>query len=177
MSASEQQAEWVVLGKIASPFGIKGWSKIQSHSEPKEQIFSYKPWFVEKNGQWIEVKVVSSKIQGKGLIAQLDICPDRNAAENVVGLPIAVKREQLAQLEEGEFYWRDLIGLTVVNLEDIELGKVTQLMETGSNDVLVVKGKHEGKRVERLIPYLPGEFVKQVSLAEQTIVVDWDADF
>jgi 16S rRNA processing protein RimM len=177
MSLDTEKESWIALGKLAGAHGIKGWVKVQSFTAPKENILNYSPWYIKKDGQWVEVKNVSGKLQGKSIVVKLDFSPDRNVAETLKGCDIAVKPEQLEQLEQGEYYWRDLVGLEVINLEQIDLGRVDSLMETGANDVLVVKGKQDGERVERLIPYIPEEFIKQVDLEKGSITVDWDADF
>ena len=107
------------------------------------------------------------------MVIKLEGCNDRNQAEALVGAKIAVYRNQLPQLEgPGHFYWADLKGLQVVNTAGVELGVVDYLLETGANDVLVVKGDQE-----RLIPYLWKQVVQDVDLSAKRILVDWDADF
>ena len=104
-------------------------------------------------------------------------CPDRDSATALVGREIAVTRQQLPALDEGDYYWRDLLGLQVINLDDVTLGTVANLMETGANDVLVVESHSDGERQERLIPYIREQVIRHVDLEQGVIRVDWDPDF
>jgi len=178
-SDSSDQEQWVPVGKISGLFGVKGWMKIYSNTQPRENILSYSPWFLQREGRWQEFELVSGQAHGKGVIAQLSGCQDRDAAAELIGTEIAIKRSQLPTAAPGEYYWSDLKGLTVVNLQGIELGKVVSLMETGANDVLIVHGaaeKGKAKR-ERLIPYVVKQVIQDVNLDTKTMTVDWDADF
>jgi 16S rRNA processing protein RimM len=112
-------------------------------------------------------------VHGKGVVAKLKGCDDRDAAAALMGMNIAIRREQLPAATEGEYYWADLVGLAVSNLEGVSLGVVEQLLETGANDVLVVV---QGD-VERLLPFVQGQFVKEVDLTNRRIIVDWDPEF
>jgi 16S rRNA processing protein RimM len=126
---------------------------------------------VEHAGRQV-VTDVSGRLQGKNVIANLAEVDDRDQAEALAGANIMIRREQLPDLEEGEYYWSQLIGLSVENTEGVDLGRVDQMIETGANDVLVVQGDRE-----RLIPYVMEDVVKSVDLESQRIVVDWQADF
>ena len=161
----------ITLGKIVGVFGIKGWVKVFSETRPREQIFEYSPWLLVQNEAEIEVEVLEGRQQGKGLIASLKGYTDCEEARKLIGSEILVSQESLPKTEENEYYWSQLTGLNVVNLQGIELGKVVTLFETGANDVLVVKGEKE-----RLIPFT--EFaVIDVDIDSNNIVVDWDEDF
>ena len=153
--------------------------KIFSNTQPKENILTYSPWYLKRNGQWQEFELLSGKSHGKGVIAQLAGCTDRDIASGLIGSEIAIKREQLAAPASGEYYWSDLIGLLVKNLEDIELGTITSMLETGANDVIVVRGEKDakGKRRERLIPFVTEEVVHEVNLEEGFMTVDWEEEF
>lgn len=178
-SDSSDQEQWVPVGKISGLFGVKGWIKVYSNTQPRENILSYSPWFLQREGHWQEYELVSGQAHGKGVIAQLSGCQDRDMAAELIGTEIAIKRSQLPAAGPGEYYWSDLKGLTVVNLQSIELGKVISLMETGANDVLIVhavEAKGKAKR-ERLIPYVVEQIIQDVNLDTKTITVDWDADF
>lgn len=173
---TEPDKHYIVVGKVAAPYGVKGWVKIHSYTQEVKNILDYAPWFIrpERNTDvsWRSVEVVASKLHGNGLVVQLADSDSRDKAESLKGYEIAADRQQLPEPEEGQFYWIDLMGLEVINLQGINLGTVARLMETGANDVLVVVGDKE-----RLIPYVPGEFVKNVDLGNSTMEVDWDADF
>lgn len=162
----------VVVGKIAGVYGVKGWVKIRSFTGPEENIFTYVPWRLENMTPALELRVLDGRFHGSGLVALLEGITDRDQAAKLVGQHISVPRACLPELGEGEYYQTDLLGMRVVNLEGVEFGRVDQIMETGANDVLVVVGERE-----RLVPFLLGQAVREVNLAEQRILVDWDADF
>lgn len=169
----------VTLGKIGAVYGIKGWLKIHSFTDEPTAIFEYSPWTLVLGGNSQLVEVSEWRRHSNGLIAKLTGVNDRNDAQLRVGAEISVQSDLLPELPEGEFYWRDLIGMDVVNTQGYSLGKVTDIMETGSNDVLVVKANRTdafGKK-ERLIPYLDEQVIKDVSLDSKQINVDWDPGF
>lgn len=161
-----------MLGRISGLFGVKGWVKIHSDTSPREGILGYKLWYLKKPGGWESTKLLAGRVQGKGVVALLSGCEDRDQAVGLIGLDIAIRREQLPKLKPGEYYWSDLEGLRVETIEGVDLGVVSHLFETGANDVLVVTGDRE-----RLIPYTPGEAIREVDLKAGRILVDWDADF
>ena len=163
----------VIVGQVAGVFGVKGWIKVRSHTAPYDNILNYSPWYLKQDGHWQAYELVSGQKHSKGLIAQLKGCDDRDVAAGLVGQEIAISREQLPETGEGEYYWSDLIGLEVKNRQGELLGKVVQLMETGANDVLVVKGE----RGETLIPYVIGHYVLSVDLSAGCIEVDWEQDY
>jgi len=150
----DDDSRLIVLGKMSAPFGVKGWVKVTSFTKPPEGILKYKNWSVVKNGS--ERKL--------GLL-------DRDAAALLTHSEIRVERQDLPASDDS-FYWADLIGLQVTTKEGVSLGLVDSLMETGANDVLVVKGDRE-----RLVPWIEGDVVIDVDLAAGAIRVDWDPEF
>jgi 16S rRNA processing protein RimM len=146
--------------------------KVYANTDKKENILSYQPWYIERNKVRQAVKLKAGKPHGKTIIVQLDGVDDRNEAELWVGSDIYMKSDQLPKLSKGEYYWSDLIGLQVVSTNGEEFGVIDQMLETGANDVIVVKGDRE-----RLIPYVTEQVVKSVDLDKQQMIVDWDADF
>ena len=164
----------IPVGRVAGLFGVRGWVKLRSDTDPRENILGYSPLYLERDGQWQAFEVTGGKRQGKSIIARLGDCPDRDAAALLVGARIAIKPAQLPAAEEGEYYWRDLIGLRVATEDGIELGVIRQMMETGANDVMVVRDA-EGR--ERLIPFLQGAVIKHIDLEQGRMQVDWDPDF
>ena len=162
----------VVIGKISGVFGVRGQVKVFSYTEPRENILKYDPWMLGSGDNWKAYQVTSGKLQGKRLIAQLKGCDDCDQAQLLVGQEIVIEKSQLPETKAGEFYWSDLEGLSVITTEQVELGKVSHLFETGSNDVLVVKGDRE-----YLIPYIKDQIIRQVDLDAGQIVVDWDPEF
>jgi 16S rRNA processing protein RimM len=162
----------IVIGKIGGHFGIKGWVKLLSWSEPRDKIFEYDPWQLKLADGWREWKVAEGHAHGKGVIARLEGITDRDQAAAVLGADIAVWRSQLGKTRPGQYYWADLVGLDVQLAGGRSLGRVEGLMATGANDVLVVEGERE-----RLIPFIHGQVIKHVDLAAGVIQVDWDPDF
>ena len=163
---------FVTLGRISGAYGVKGWLKVHSETDPIQNIVRYKPWFLQQNNQWHEYAVIQGRKHGKGVIVQLEDCADRDKAESLKGCQIAIQRDQMPNNENDDFYWTDLEGLLVKTLEGDELGRVSHLFETGSNDVLVVKGDKE-----RLIPFIRDQVIESIDLETQLIVVNWDKDF
>lgn len=170
-TAVDDPEQRVLLGRVSGPYGVRGWVRVQSDTEPPERIVAYSPWHLRSDGSTTVVEVLEGRAHGRGVVARLAGVADRDAARRLAGAEISVQREQLPALEEGEHYWADLIGLRVVTLAGRDLGRVTALMETGANDVLVVTGERE-----RLVPYLPDRVVREVDLEAGRISVDWDPE-
>ena len=163
----------VIMGRIAAAHGIRGWVKVQPFTEYIDSLLDYRTWWIgPEHGPWREVKVGQCEAHHKTLVAQLPDCPDRTAAEKLKGLLIAVPRSSLPKQDNDEYYWSDLIGLAVVNEAGVTLGTVTNLLETGANDVLSVQGDSG----EILIPFVASA-IKQVDLKNKTIRVDWALDY
>ncbi|HST28543.1 MAG TPA: ribosome maturation factor RimM [Rudaea sp.] len=162
----------LTVGKIVGIHGVDGWVKLESWTEPRLRIFSYRPWRLTLAGAEFEVASAQGHEQGKGMVAKLPGCDDRDAAAKLVGAAIQVPRSALPKPKRGEYYWTDLEGLAVATVEGVDLGKVSHLFATGANDVLVVQGERE-----RLIPFVTGQFVKEVDLKAGRITVDWDPEF
>lgn len=165
--------DYIEVGRIAGLYGVRGWVKVYSHTQPRDNILSYTTWYLRQGGEWRPFQLEDGRVHGKGIVAKLQGYDDRDAATTLMKSLVAIRREQLAPAVPGEYYWADLQGLTVRNLDNVELGKVSHLLETGANDVLVV---HEGT-TERLIPFVTGEYVTSIDLEQGTITVDWDPDF
>jgi 16S rRNA processing protein RimM len=159
------------MGRVAAPFGVKGWVRIQVFTEKMDSLLDYPKWWVGVAGKQVEREVEEAAPHGRGLIAKLAGVDGREAAAGLKGAEVAVARASLPPAQVGEYYWADLQGLRVVNLQGEELGRVSHLLETGAHDVLVVAGDRE-----RLIPFV-GAYVVRVDLAEGEVVVDWGADF
>jgi 16S rRNA processing protein RimM len=170
--------DYVVLGKISSVYGVNGWVKVYSYTEPMDRILEYGDWMLRKGQQTLPVEVDKGRSHGKGMVAHFNGIDDREVAKQYSGYDICVPRSHLPELAEGEYYWYELEGLTVITAQDVMLGKVDYMMSAGSsNDVLVVKGDANSiDRCERLIPYID-QFVLDVSLEAGRVLVDWDPEF
>ncbi|MBW7984556.1 ribosome maturation factor RimM [Enterobacillus tribolii] len=174
-----KQLNQVVLGKLGSAYGIRGWLRVFSSTEEAESIFDYQPWYIQQAGQWVQIELEGWKYHNQDMVIKIKGVDDRDAANALTNREIVVDESQLPELGEGDYYWRDLMGCKVVTVAGYELGKVTDMMETGSNDVMVVKAnlKDAFGIKERLIPFLDGQVIKRVDLTAQLIEVDWDPGF
>jgi len=161
----------VVMGRIAVPYGVKGWVKIQTFTEMLDNLLDYPEWWMSGKTGWQMCDVEEVGVHGKSVIAKFAGCDDRTAAFALKGKDIAVPRNDLPEPEEDEYYWSDLVGLEVKNLQKQHFGRITEVFATGANDVLVVKSEEKGSR-ERLIPFT-AQVMQQVDLAAKKIVVDW----
>jgi 16S rRNA processing protein RimM len=163
----------MLVGRIAGAYGIKGWLRVNSFTEPAETIFSYMPWQLQaiNNGQLSRsVEIVQGKPHGKGVVVHLAGIDDRDQAEGLKGMEIRVDRERMPEPESGHYYWSDLEGLRVEDAAGTNLGRVDHMMDTGSTDVMVVCGESR-----HLIPFIVGETVLEVNLEAGFVRVDWDA--
>lgn len=170
-------SETLVVGKIGAPYGVKGWVKITSYTEQLDGIFAYAPWFLGEQMQSAEID--QWRAHNNGVIAKLVGVESRDDAERIKNLTISIKAEQLPQLADNEFYWRELIGMQVVTEKGYSLGVVKELFETGANDVLLVKANSNDAfgQNERLLPYLPEQVIKHIDKQGNTITVIWDPAF
>ncbi|CAM2842727.1 ribosome maturation factor RimM [Vibrio rarus] len=174
-----EQNEKIVVGKLGATYGIRGWLKVHSFTDDAENIFSYSPWFLNQKGVWVEHKVESWKRHNKGYVCKLEGLDVREDAHLLTNFEISVAPSSLPELSEEEFYWRELFGMKVVTTKGYDLGEVTDMLETGSNDVLVVKAnlKDAFGQKERLIPFLEEQVIIKVDREAQRIEVDWDPAF
>lgn len=170
----------VVVGRITKVHGVCGWVKVQSFTEPEKNIFGYSPWWVRREGRWQKLEVDGHRTAAKGWQCHLKDIDDRDVARSFCQQDIAVAESCLPELEEGEYYWHQLEGLQVFcnqQGQQVSLGRVTSILATGANDVLVVKGTAESiERRERLIPY-SDQVILDIDLGAERIEVDWDPEF
>lgn len=165
-----QAPRMLVLGHVAGLYGVCGWVKVFSETDPRENILRYAPWYLGEART--PHTVAEGRRQGKGIVARLEGCEDRDQAAALVGQEIAVRRDQLPPPGEDELYWADLEGLAVETLDGLHLGEIERLFATSANDVIVVKGERE-----RLIPFLWGDVVRDIDFEQEVMRVDWDPDF
>lgn len=165
-------AERLIVGQINGVFGVQGWLKIFSHTDPRENILSYSPWWINFKGEWQKVSIVDSKVQqgGKTLVAKLDKVDDRDMAREYMGCDIAIEESQLNRSKDSH-YWIDIIGCEVFLEDGTLVGTVKDLVETGAHDVLRVTGEHN-----ELIPYVMDRFIVSVDTDNKKIVVNWELD-
>lgn len=173
------ESSMIVVGSIGAVHGIKGWVRINSFTDSPEAIFSYEPWVIELGGRQQSIQVKQWKVHHKSFIALFGGYDSPETAQSLVNAEIRIDSEHLAELPEGDYYWQDLIGCQVINLQGYHLGQVAQIMETGANDVLCVTANRNDAfhKQERLIPMIEAQFIKQVDVVAKTITVDWQPDF
>ena len=184
LQPAELPADAVEVGRVQDAWGIQGWFKVQPYSASPEALFSSKRWYLQPPERGAKASfdgtvllpIKQAKEHGEWIVAAAHDVPDRTAAEGLKGARVFIARSSFPTPAEGEYYWVDLIGLDVVNREGLALGRVTDLMATGPQQVLVLAYDEEGKSRERLIPFV-GAYVDAVDLSARRITVDWQADY
>lgn len=174
---SEAGSDPLVIGRIGGVYGVKGWVRVHSFTEPQENLLGYESCMIRRQKQWQSIVIDAGKRHGKGLVAHIKGVDDRTGAELLKGSEIAISRLGLPRLQEDEYYWYQLEGLQVWVGEEL-LGRIDHMLETGSNDVMVIKpcaGSRDDR--ERLLPWLPGSVVDVVDLDTGKVRVDWDPEF
>ncbi len=168
-SVSQDQ---LIVGRVSGIYGVSGWVKVVSYTRPATNIFSYTPWLIIRGEQQEPRELLDGRVHGKGLIARLRDLEDRDIARTFIGKEIAVYRHQMPVLPAGEYYWCDLLQLDAVNQAGVVLGKVTEILETGANDVLVIEGERR-----HLVPLIMKHYVTEIDIENGRITVDWDPEY
>lgn len=157
---------------MGAPHGVRGWSQLRSFTDPPAGLLRHPRLEAQRRGQRQTLNIADSRLQGERVLVRFAGVDDRDAAARLTGFELSVPRAALAPPPPGSWYWHDLIGLAVVTVDGTPLGRVDHLIETGVNDVLVVRGERE-----RLIPFAQPQIVKKVDLEAGRIEVDWDAEY
>ena len=177
--------QWLSVGRVGGLHGVRGWVKIISHTDPAAGILQYAPW-VLANGKHADeparpIKVAHSKFDGARIRVQFEGITDRDQAATLLGMDVRIRRDQLDPLSEDSYYWTDLIGCEVRNERGVVLGRVSSLMGTGANDVLVIQPPSpagaDTAPQPTLVPFVMGQYVREVDLQQRIIHVDWDESF
>ena len=161
----------VILGKLGAPYGVKGWLKVTSYTDPISNILDYADWQLKHQNQWRAAIIEHRKVLGNGIAIKLKGVDDRDAAQLHTHDLIAINQSALPTVETNEYYWHELLGVTVETDTGVVLGKIIEMKDTGANDVMIIKGD---KR--HLVPFID-HVLKSVDIANQKIIVDWDHEF
>jgi 16S rRNA processing protein RimM len=183
LEAAPLPADAIEVGRIADAWGVKGWFKVIPHSASPEALFSSRRWFLQPTERGAKtftgtmlLRIREIKEHSDTLVASAHDVDDRSAAEALKGARVFVPRSSFPTAGKDEFYWVDLIGLDVVNREGVALGRVSDLMATGPETVLVLEYEEAGKPAERMIPFVSA-YVDKVDVEAKTITVDWQTDY
>ncbi len=170
----------ILLGRITGIYGLQGWVKVHSDTNPRENITGYKVWSLKQSDHWKQWKVTGGRPQGKTIVAQLEGVSTPEEASALIGATIAVEREEMPVLGPDEYYWADLTGMQVKTIDGVIIGPVVRLFETGANDVVVVADERESEddsKKEVLVPWLVPDVVTIIDMENRVITIDWDPDF
>lgn len=164
-----------VVGKIGAPFGVRGWLKLHSFTDPISNILDYKPWYIDIANNWSETGVLAGRLHGKGLVVQLQGVTDRDKALEYRGLQIAIPSTVFPELDADEVYWSELMGMDVLNGQGVDIGRIEDVFETGANDVIVVRSPRQHEPV--LIPYVLDHYILSIDKVKRIVTVDWQDDY
>ena len=161
----------LLVGKINGFFGVQGWVKIFSYTEPRKNILEYQPWYFIDDGTYKAIEMTTGHEQSKTIVAHVKGIDSKDQAVQLIGKSLYIDKDQLPQLDDNEHYWHELVGFRVINKDGIDLGVVNYLVDTGSNNVLVIKGDKE-----HWIPYID-PYLVSIDKQNRFISVDWDENF
>ena len=173
-AAPPDEAKVVWLGRITAIYGLRGWVKVHSDTNPRNNITQFKRWWLRQHRKWTEIRVLNGRPQGKTIVASLDGVTTPDGATALIGAEIAVLRDDLPTAAPGEFYWTDLLGMSVQTTDKNVIGIVKRMFETGANDVMVVDSP---LNKEILVPWVVPSVITDVDMQARLITVDWDPDF
>lgn len=183
LEAAELPADAIEVGRVLEAWGIKGWLRILPYSADPEALFSSKRWFLlptEKGEKTFSgaalVRIKEAKTHSDSVVACAHDIDDRNVAELLRGARIFISRSSFPSVKTDEYYWVDLIGLSVINRQGECLGLVRELLSTGPQTVLILEDTSQATRVERMIPFVAA-YIDSVQLSEKKILVDWLLDY
>ena len=164
---NNQDDEFILVASVGKPVGLKGWAKVNSFTRPPENLFNFKNFFLDVDGDKENINIDKFSKSGKNYILKVESLDSIEEIERLKNKEIFIKSEDLPKLKENEFYWKDLIGMEVRQIDGTVIGVVVEIIETGSDDVLVVEKNNK----KELIPFNFGEIIKEVS--DNSITVDW----
>ena len=171
-SLDNELNEFIIIGRLGRPYGIKGWIHAFAESDQADSLLKYSPIYIDNGAGWKELEIDQKKAHGKSFILHVKGMDTPEEVRRLTSKHVAITKSQLSRLEEDEYYWADLIGLNVVGVDGVQFGQVKELVRTGPHEVLVVEGVSR-----HLIPFLLDKYVMKVDLAKKEIIVDWDPEF
>lgn len=163
-----------IVAKLGAPYGVQGWISLHSFTEVAENIFSYKPLYIQKKGSWKLIKITNWKAHKKSFVVKIQNIDDRNQVEQYTNLNIGADASSFPEPEEGSYYWYEMQGYEVKNIKGEILGEIFDIFETGANDVIVVKNNKTKKEI--LIPYID-TVILDINRDLKQMLVDWESDF
>ena len=161
----------LLVGKINGFFGVQGWVKIFSYTNPRKNILEYQPWYFVDNETYKVIEITSGREQSKTIVVKVKGINNRDDALQLIGKDLYINKDQLPELDIDAHYWHELTGFRVINKNEVDLGIVDYLVDTGSNHVLVTKGD-----TEHWVPYIE-PFLVSVDKQKKVITVNWDENF
>ncbi|MEI4259875.1 MAG: ribosome maturation factor RimM [Candidatus Dasytiphilus stammeri] len=167
----------VVLGKISSPYGIRGWLKINSYTDKKENILFYQPWIIHLNNEYHEIELEDWKTGQSSFIIKIKGSNTRDESTKFSNTTIIGDSSLFPHLDDGEYYWTELIGCHVITKEGCNVGTVLELLSTGANDVLVVHSSLIKNKKKLLIPFINQEVIKKIDIFSRYIEITWEKNF
>lgn len=171
-AVSAKPHKLVTLGRISGVFGVKGWVKVHSYTEPRDNIVGFGVWTLRRHGVDSTIEIEDGRSHGANVVAKLRGVDDPDQARELIGAEVIIERSALPECKPGEYYWTDLEGLEVRTLGGAPLGVVDHLIATGGHDLLVLAGP-----AQRMIPFVVGEVIRSVDLDAGVIVADWSPEF
>lgn len=167
----------IKIATLKKPYGIKGWLWVFSDTDNRADIFKMPNWQLKTATGFKPLTVREWRHQGSGLVASFNEIPDRNTAETMNGATIWVDKANLPELGDDEYYWSDLVGLTVINTDGENLGVIKEMFETSAHEIISIKPTTDSIDGEdRLIPW-HSDVVLNVDLSAKTMLVAWGRDY
>lgn len=166
------KVSYITIGQLGKTYGIQGWLKVNSFTDPIDNLLDYSPLYYKQGEQWVTLPITDMRLHANSIVAHIEGYDTPESARLLTGTELAIHRSQLPKLAKDEYFWCDLIGMQVLTSNGVDLGKVDSLLRTGSNDILVVKGAKE-----HLIPLVRDHYVMKIDPTLQQIIVDWDPEF
>ena len=160
------------MGRLSSPYGVKGWIRVQSYASSPASIADHKVWWVKVNSRWTSIDLKGVREHQEGLIVKFTGFDDREQIAKLRGFEFGIDRHLLPSLEQGEYYWHELVGFAVINTAGESFGVIDYLFESGAQPVVVTRDEDQ----QRLIPWVD-HIITRVDSENRILTVDWALDY